>query len=50
LDDKIGTIEEGKVADIVALEGNPLEDIAIFRNKSRIKLVMRSGEILIRRK
>ena len=39
---QIGTIEEGKMADIVAVEGNPSEDI---RSMSKVKFVMKEGKI-----
>jgi len=49
LEDKIGTIEEGKLADLIVLNGNPLKDIRIFQDKNRIELVMKDGKILVRR-
>jgi imidazolonepropionase-like amidohydrolase len=39
---QMGTIEEGKMADIVAVEGNPSEDI---RSMSKVKFVMKEGKI-----
>jgi imidazolonepropionase-like amidohydrolase len=42
-DAEIGTLEPGKAADLVALEGDPVEDIRAMRS---IRLVMRSGKIL----
>ncbi|MCE4607864.1 MAG: amidohydrolase family protein, partial [Caldisphaeraceae archaeon] len=41
----IGTLEEGKVADLIAVEGNPLENIEILRDQKNIKLVVKGGEI-----
>jgi imidazolonepropionase-like amidohydrolase len=41
--DSIGTIEQGKVADLVLLESNPLEDI---RNIQKIAAVVIGGKIL----
>lgn len=41
-DDKVGSLTEGKLADIVAVEGNPLQDI---RNLQRPVLVMKNGVI-----
>ena len=32
MDDKIGTIKEGKYADMIVSNGNPLEDIKVLRN------------------
>ena len=43
LSDQIGSIEPGKLADIVALNGNPLEDI---RNIENIVFVMKGGEVI----
>ena len=43
LGDTIGTLEVGKVADCIALDSNPLEDIRALR---RVHTVMRSGEVV----
>ncbi len=40
--DKLGTIEVGKLADLVIVEGNPLQDI---RDARTVRLVMRSGRV-----
>ena len=40
--DKLGTIEPGKLADLVVMRGNPLADI---RNTRRVRLVMKSGRV-----
>ena len=50
LADKLGTIEEGKLADIIILDGNPLEDIKLLQDKDRIKMVMKAGKIKVTRK
>jgi imidazolonepropionase-like amidohydrolase len=42
LADKIGTLEAGKLADVVAVPGNPLEDI---RQTEHVRLVMKEGVI-----
>jgi imidazolonepropionase-like amidohydrolase len=41
LDDRIGTIEPGKVADIVAVKGNPLENARALRD---VVFVMKEGQ------
>jgi imidazolonepropionase-like amidohydrolase len=48
--DNLGTIEEGKIADLVVVEGNPLEDIKILQNPSNIRVVMKEGKIEINRR
>jgi imidazolonepropionase-like amidohydrolase len=49
LGDKTGTIEAGKFADIIVVDGNPLEDIKILQDKDKIKMVMLEGKIEINR-
>jgi imidazolonepropionase-like amidohydrolase len=41
--DKVGTIEPGKWADIVAVDGDPLADITTLE---RVKFVMKGGEVV----
>jgi len=43
IDDAVGSLESGKIADLVVLEGNPLEDI---RATSRVVAVMKAGEFI----
>ena len=43
MESEIGTIEEGKVADLVAVEENPLSDVAAMRD---ISFVMQSGRVV----
>jgi imidazolonepropionase-like amidohydrolase len=43
---ELGTVEPGKLADIIAVSGDPLKDI---RNTREIKLVIKDGKILINR-
>ncbi|MFH1091329.1 MAG: amidohydrolase family protein, partial [Pseudomonadota bacterium] len=49
LHDKIGTVEKGKLADIIVVDGNPLADITILQKKERIGLVMKEGTVYINR-
>jgi imidazolonepropionase-like amidohydrolase len=41
--DRVGTIENGKYADIIAVAGNPLTDITELE---RVKFVMKGGAIV----
>ena len=49
LHDQIGTLEQGKCADLILVEGNPLRDIMVLAPKRNIRLVMKEGQILINR-
>ncbi len=40
----VGTIEAGKFADILALDGDPSRDITVLNSKSNIRMVMKEGE------
>jgi imidazolonepropionase-like amidohydrolase len=40
--DKLGSIEKGKLADIVAVDGDPLKDIRVMKD---VSFVMKEGEI-----
>src|ERR1700688_2574153 len=45
MEDKLGTIEKGKLADLVLLDANPLDDI---RNTQKIAAVIVNGRYLSR--
>ena len=49
MDDKMGTLEKGKWADLMVVDGNPLEDIQVLVNKDNIKLVMKEGKVYLNR-
>ncbi|MBR3165027.1 MAG: amidohydrolase family protein [Lachnospiraceae bacterium] len=44
--DRIGTLEAGKLADVILVQGNPLNDIRIMCNADNIKLVIQDGRIV----
>ena len=41
----LGTIEAGKFADIIAVDGDPLKNIRCLQDKKNIKIVMKEGRI-----
>lgn len=41
--DRIGTLERGKLADLVVVDGDPLADIALLQDRARLS-VMKGGE------
>src|SRR5690606_34031375 len=43
LSERIGTIEAGKLADLVIVEGDPLTDISSLRDAERIRRVILNG-------
>jgi imidazolonepropionase-like amidohydrolase len=49
IQDQTGTLEEGKWADILVVEGDPLQDISILKDKSRIRMVVKEGCVLAKR-
>ena len=47
--DKIGTIEMGKLADIIVVDGDPLAEIKLLQDVNRIKMVMLEGTVCVDR-
>ena len=46
VDQNLGTVEAGMLADLIAVSGDPLADISILKDRSRIGLVMQGGRIV----
>jgi imidazolonepropionase-like amidohydrolase len=45
LQDDIGTLEPGKLADVLVVRGNPLEQISHLHDQDRIQLVFKEGRL-----
>jgi imidazolonepropionase-like amidohydrolase len=41
----VGTLEKGRLADVVVVNGNPLDDITILADPARIELVLKGGAV-----
>ncbi len=46
MQDKVGTLEKEKLADIILVSGNPLEDIKLLCNADNVKMVIQDGRIV----
>lgn len=46
MEDQLGTLETGKLADVLLVEGRPDEDIRVLRRSDHVKLVVQDGRIV----
>jgi len=46
LSDYIGTVEEGKQADLIVVDGDSLADISLLTDASRVRMVVKEGEVV----
>lgn len=49
IEDITGTLEEGKAADILIINGNPLQDISVLMDKNKILAVFKEGSLVVNR-
>lgn len=45
LEKRIGTLEKGKLADLIVVNGDPLEDIGLLQKKDKILMIMKEGDL-----
>jgi len=43
LEQRIGSLEEGKAGDLIVVDGNPLEDIGLLQDKEKMLVIMKDG-------
>ncbi|MSO73872.1 MAG: amidohydrolase family protein [Alphaproteobacteria bacterium] len=46
MQNEIGTLEEGKFADLLVVDGDPLVDIQVLQDKARLKVIMKGGVVI----
>lgn len=46
MEDQLGTLESGKLADVLLVDGKPDEDIRVLRRSDHVKLVVQDGRIV----
>lgn len=46
IDDEVGTLETGKLADVVAVQGDPLQDITLVADPARVRVVVKGGDVV----
>jgi len=49
MEEDLGTLEEGKLADMIVIDGDPLSDIKVLQEIEKIKLVIKDGKIAVNR-
>jgi len=49
MEDKIGTVEVGKYADLLLVRENPLQNLQSMLNRENIAMVMKEGQIFVDR-
>ncbi len=45
LEGDLGTIEPGRLADLVVVNGSPLADVSLLLDPARIELVLKGGAV-----
>ena len=45
MQDEIGTLEAGKLADLLVVGGNPLDDVGMLLDRERLSVIMQGGKL-----
>jgi imidazolonepropionase-like amidohydrolase len=43
MQNNVGTLETGKLADLIVVDGDPLADITVLQDRQRLALIMQGG-------
>jgi imidazolonepropionase-like amidohydrolase len=46
--DRIGSVEPGKYADLLVVDGNPLRDLRVFQNSAHLLAIVKGGAFVKR--
>jgi imidazolonepropionase-like amidohydrolase len=44
--DKIGTVEGGKYADLLVVDGDPLKNLRVFQKLDNLRVIMKGGQLV----
>jgi len=50
MEEDLGTLEKGKIADIVVVDGDPLRNIKILQDRKKVAMVFKEGRLLVDRR
>ncbi len=45
MSDRIGTVEPGKLADLIVVAGDPLRNLRVFQNADNLRVIMKGGRL-----
>jgi imidazolonepropionase-like amidohydrolase len=49
IEQEVGTLEPGKIADLLVVDGDPLKDLRILQDRKKIRKVIKSGIVVVER-
>ena len=49
VEERLGTIEPGKLADCIVIDGDPLADLSVLTSRESIVMVVKEGHIEVNR-
>ena len=47
IEKETGTVQPGKAADLLLIEGDPLKDVTVLQDRSKIKMVLKAGKAYV---